>query len=169
MFQALKIKSRENACSIYGDKKVPKIEQGMQEKKTRSLELAREMAAFVDHVDIANQMFGVPKSGFKRPRDNEEDEQQLYETGPKEIQFGIKLLKKQIPSAKNIIIECCAGTTGVMINALKDHGYNVIALANTPKMILFSSATSILNTFLQTLMSFLRPTPHSKTKQFFST
>lgn len=95
-------------------------------------ELAKELAAFDDVFnDIANQMFGVPKSGFKRPRDDAEDEQQLYETGPKEIQYGIKLLKKCFPHAKTIL-ECCAGT-GVMVNALKDHGYNVIALDKYPK------------------------------------
>jgi hypothetical protein len=58
-------------------------------------ELAEELATFDDVFnDIANQMFGVPKSGFKRPRDNAEDEQQLYETGSEEIEFGIEVLKK---------------------------------------------------------------------------
>jgi len=95
-------------------------------------ELAKELAAF-DHIfnDIANQMFGVPKSGFKRPRDNAEDEQQLYETGSKEIEFGINLVKQHFPHAKTIL-ECCAGN-GAMVQALKAHGYNVIALDKYPK------------------------------------
>eukprot|EP01035_Chromulina_nebulosa_P006219 gene6219-8412_t len=95
-------------------------------------ELAKELAAF-DHIftDIANQMFGVPKSGFKRPRDDAEDEQQLYETGPDEIEFGIELLKRLFPHAKTIL-ECCAGN-GAMVRALEAHGYNVIALDKYPK------------------------------------
>ena len=95
-------------------------------------ELAEELAAFDDVFnDIANQMFGVPKSGFKRPRDNAEDEQQLYETGSEEIEFGIEVLKKLFPLAKTIL-ECCAGN-GAMVRALEAHGYNVIALDKYPK------------------------------------
>eukprot|EP01035_Chromulina_nebulosa_P037075 gene37075-50017_t len=95
-------------------------------------ELAKELAAFDPMFnDIANQMFGVAKSGFKRPRDNTEDEQQLYETGSREIQFGIELVKKYFPN-KNTIVECCAGT-GVMVQALEEHGYNVTALDKYPK------------------------------------
>ena len=96
-------------------------------------ELATELAAF-DPIfsDIANQMFGVPKSGFKRPRDDAEDEQQLYETGSDEIEFGInKVLKIHFPHAKTIL-ECCAGN-GAIVRALKAHGYNVIALDKYPK------------------------------------
>ena len=95
-------------------------------------ELAKELTTF-DHIftDIANQMFGVPKSGFKRPRDDAEDEQQLYETGPEETEFGIKLLKRLFPHAKTIL-ECCAGN-GAMVQALKEHDYNVIALDKYPK------------------------------------
>ena len=100
--------------------------------KKENKELAEELAAF-DHIfnDIANQMFGVPKSGFKRPRDDAEDEQQLYENGPEEIEFGIKLLKILFPHAKTIL-ECCAGN-GAMVRALKAHGYNVVALDKYPK------------------------------------
>jgi hypothetical protein len=100
--------------------------------KKENKELAKELATFDPMFnDIANQMFGVPKSGFKRPRDDAEDEQQLYETGPKEIKFGINLIKTHFPNI-NTVVECCAGT-GVMVQALKERGYNVIALDKYPK------------------------------------
>ena len=100
--------------------------------RKQNKELATELATFDPMFnDISYQMFGFPKSGFKRPRDDAEDEQQLYETGPEEIKCGIDLIKTRFPNT-NTVVECCAGT-GVMVRALKERGYNVIALDKYPK------------------------------------
>ena len=106
--------------------------KGRSNARKENEELKKELSVFDNKFNnIANEMFGMPVSSFKRRRDPIHDEEQLYDTGINEIKFGIQLLKTLFPAAKNIL-ECCAGN-GCMVAELEKAGYNVTALDINPK------------------------------------